>query len=102
MPCGSFDDDRVSEMGKELVRLEAMLCAVLTAAEKIPVFDSLLEAVDWEEAGIQKRTLLAWWRRHKKEDRARKRREKWEKKRKRVAKRALSKLTLEEQEALGH
>ena len=109
MPCRVEEDwdttpRRVERHGMELADFEAALCGVFTAAEEGAVvggLEGLLDVVDWKEAGIQRRVVKTWWRKHKAEDEARRLREAAEQRKATLKAAALSKLTAEERAALG-
>jgi len=107
MPCsdGGYDDEvRVSrDTLKEHNMLEAAMCGILTVFEKIgeDEFYKFLDMVDWEEAGVKRRTLALWWKKHKKQDEERRARESATKRKEELRKVALGKLTSEELEVLG-
>jgi hypothetical protein len=60
-----------------------------------------LSNVDWKEVGVKRRTVEAWWRKHKAEDEARRVREAAEKRKTELKAAALAKLSEEEKAALG-
>lgn len=100
MPC--FDPDYNAQalfrQGREHTkRLEAMLCAVLTAAAKGGVQAAIFHHYDAAEAGIPAKDVLDWWEQHQKEDRERR---EAELERDRAS--GLAKLTPAERKALGH
>jgi hypothetical protein len=83
---------------------EAVLCGILTAADKgilIGRSDSLLDVVDWREAGVDRKLVDSWWKKHKREDELRRKKEAAERQRAALAQSALAKLTAEEKAALG-
>jgi hypothetical protein len=110
MPCrdgGAYDreDEYQRKLDKKKIAfLEASLCATLTACENMKNYMrndfswSLFDWIDYEKAGIKKEELTGWWLKHKREDAARRKKEK-EKQDLKVS--ALSKLTEEERKALG-
>lgn len=61
----------------------------------------VLRDVDWIEVGVKPAQVKTWWRRHLKQDEARRAQEAAEKERQRIKTQALSKLTEEEKKALG-
>lgn len=109
MPCRDPMDwdvtpHRVERHGMDLADFEAALCGVFTAAEEGAVvggLEGLLDVVDWKEAGVQRRVVKTWWRKHKAEDEARRAREAEEMRTAVLKAAALSKLTAEERAALG-
>lgn len=105
MPCsdGGYNDEvRVSrESVTEHKMLEASMCGLLTQLEKEGCLALWLERVDWAEAGVKRKTLETWWRRHKAQDESRRAREAAEKRKAELKKIAIGKLTAEELEVLG-
>lgn len=105
MPCrdGGYEDEvRVSrESVTEHRMLEASMCGLLTQLEKEGCLALWLERVDWAEAGVKRKTLEMWWKKHKKEDEARRAREAAAKRKEQLKASAISKLTAEERAALG-
>lgn len=103
MPCRTDDWDipaKETRNGLTIDRLEAALCGILTVLEKEERIFSL-DDVDWDEAGISRKAVDTWWKRHKKEDKARRAREEAAKRKNELKKIALGKLTAEELEVLG-
>lgn len=107
MPC-RVDEDwnprKETRNGMAIADFEAALCGVFTAVEAGAVaggLDALLDAVDWKEAGVQRREVKTWWRSHKAEDERRRQREAAEKRKAELKATALSKLTVDERAALG-
>lgn len=105
MPCsdgGWSDDVRVSrETVQEHNMLEASMCGLLTLLEKEGGISQWLSGVDWNEAGVKRKTLETWWKRHKEKDEKRRAKEAAEKRKEELRKTALGKLTAEELEVLG-
>jgi hypothetical protein len=105
MPCRYWDDSlEMGRLRKNKAFLEAALCAILTAKDLWYNYNDILDDIDYDEAGISKQELMDWWENHKKNDAVR--REKEEKEKEEIRKFnlrviALSKLTMEEREALG-
>lgn len=98
MPCqGGCQSEAETNYGS----VKRYLCALLTAAEKTGNLNQLLKAVCWEEAGVTKAELWAWWEAHKREDAARRVQESADRKRERVAQDAYNKLTPAQRDALG-
>jgi hypothetical protein len=62
---------------------------------------SVLDACDWDEAGLTKEEVLGWWAEHKREDNFRRAQEADERRRRGLAEQARAKLSLEELAALG-
>lgn len=107
MPCGdggSFSG-RTEYVYQESGKQTQRLCAVFTALEKRGWLTQTLDTADWKEAGVSKASTLAWWERHKQEDRERKAREAREREEKRAREAAREKakkaLTREERKLLG-
>ncbi len=69
---------------------EAILCGVLTVIENAKQLKSVLDKVDWKEAGVTRNQAEKWWVEHKAEDQQR-----------RLKEAALKKLTPAERKALG-
>jgi hypothetical protein len=115
MPCrdGGYEDEvRVSRKTvSDHEMLEATLCGVFTAIEKGDIvgrtnaiaggIDSVLDVIDWKEAGVKRGHVEAWWKRHKKEDAARLAREAAAKRKDDLRKIAIGKLSPDELEVLG-
>lgn len=108
MPCsdgGWSDEVRVTRDDvAEHNMLEASMCAILTVLEdrfKDGSLNQLLDMVDWEEAGVKRRTLGLWWKKHKAKDAERRLREEAARRKEELKVSALSKLTEEEKVALG-
>ena len=108
MPCsdGGYNDEvRVSrDEVREHDMLEAAMCGILTVLEASASgqsLDYLLGYVDWKEAGIKRKTLETWWKKHKKQDEERRAREAAARDKEQLKASAISKLTAEERAALG-
>lgn len=103
MPCRDWTvEDRYSEISKELSKVSASLCAVLTVLEgDDAAFSAILKKIDWKEAGITKREFLMWWEDHKEQDKIRRARVAKELREIKIRKDALAKLTPEERKILG-
>ncbi len=108
MPCfdGGWNDEvRVSRDDvAEHNMLEASMCGILTALESklgVDELNKVLDLVDWDEAGVKRRTLGLWWKKHKEKDEKRRAHEAAEKRKEELRKVALGKLTAEELEVLG-
>ena len=97
---------------EQCMRVEAMLCAILSVHESLGTLGIHLIHVDWNEAGVTEAEFEAWWEDHKAKDQARKEAEKRvaefhvreaeaREVRERIRTEALSKLTPEERQALG-
>lgn len=103
MPCRNDLAEEESRRNDydELGVVSATLCGVLTVLENTGSFDPVLDCVDWNEAGLTKRKAIAWWIKHKREDEARREKERAEKTAMGLQKNALNKLSDEELKALG-
>jgi hypothetical protein len=105
MPCmdGGYEDEvRVSRKTvSDHEMLEASMCGLLTQLEKEGVIDLWLSSVDWAEAGVKRKTLEMWWKKHKKEDESRRAREAATKRKDDLRKIAIGKLSPDELEVLG-
>ena len=103
MPCRTNDWDtpaKETRNGLTIDKLEAALCGILTVLEKEERIFSL-DDVDWDEAGVSRKAVDTWWKRHKKEDESRRVREEATKRKNELRKVALGKLSAEELEVLG-
>lgn len=108
MPCsdGGWDDEvRVSrDEVREHNMLEAAMCGILTVLENNgggSNLEGILQAVDWKEAGVKRKQLETWWRKHKKQDEERRAREAAHLRKEELKTAAISKLSMEERAALG-
>ena len=110
MPCRTDGWDepvkprKETRHGMDIADFEAVLCGILTAASEgilVGRVDGLMDVVDWKEAGVSRKTVEAWWKRHQKEDADRRAREAAEQRRTALKQSALKKLTAEERAALG-
>ena len=108
MPCrdgGAYDDPEYQRrLDKEkIIFLEAALCAALTAFELIAKNTRVIAFswIDYENAGIGEKELKDWWDNHKRDDTARRKKEKEKQDRQDLKASALSKLTEEERKVLG-
>jgi hypothetical protein len=84
--------------------LEAAMCGILTVLEASASgqsLDYLLGYVDWKEAGVKRKTLETWWKKHKKQDEERRAREAATKSKEELRKIAIGKLTADELQVLG-
>ena len=77
------------------------LCGVFSVLEKQGLLDTVLNQIDWKEAGTSKEGTVSWWERHKKEDAHRRKIEEEERAQKRARARVLSKLSPQEKRLLG-
>lgn len=104
MPCSSdygepgysssYERQRLS---RELKERDAMLCAALTALDKLKIRDP----INYEEAGVSKARFEEWWRDHKIKDERRRDRERALREAQRLKAVALGKLTAAERKVLG-
>lgn len=104
MPCAYEESaSEARERHENTRRIAASLCAVLTFAESwpTPIYGIILDNLDYEEAGITREWLEAWWAKHKEEDAGRRERERQAAADADTRKRALAKLTPEERRAFG-
>ena len=102
MPCRTDDWDtpkKETRNGLTIGQLEAALCGILTVLEKEERIFSL-DDVDWDEAGVSRKAVDTWWKAHKREDKARRKREAEEARKASLRKIAIGKLTAEELEVL--
>ena len=64
-------DKRLAQI-KNAAFTKAALCAIMTVLEKNPEYGRrILSLIDWNEAGVTKDDLLAWWTDHMEDDRVR-------------------------------
>jgi len=111
MPCRTYEDDDCSRVhedpGLRILndKLEASLCALLTAVEEKWRLNDFLDEVDFKESGLTRQWLTGWWTSHKEADRIRKVREEAarqeELRRQELRNGALAKLTDAERAELG-
>jgi hypothetical protein len=107
MPCRSDGWDAPSvprSHGMSMADFEAAMCGVFTAAESGAVTGGLagiLDVIDWDEAGVKRKTVEKWWKEHKAADERRRAREAAEKRKAELRKIAIGKLSPEELEILG-
>lgn len=111
MPCRVEEDWQPAKRtshGMTFEHFEAALCGILSAVEQYGNDTTpegrvkmLFNQVDWNEAGVKRKTVEVWWAKHKQEDAERRVREAAEKEKENLRQWALSKLTLEERAALG-
>lgn len=96
---------RENRHGMELSDFEAVLCGLFTALEgKEQINDMLplwLSNVDWKEAGVTRKKVETWWKKHKAADETRRKLEAALRKKAELKASALAKLTTEEREVLG-
>lgn len=108
MPCRDpvdWDTQPETRHGMRIEDFEAVLCGLFTALEGNEQANDMLPLwlrnVDWKEAGVTRKKVATWWKRHKAEDEARRVREAAEKHKAELKAAALAKLTPEEKAALG-
>lgn len=104
MPCRDPDWDipkATKRFGLDIHDFEAVLCGIFTSLEKYGEKNILLNDIDWDEVGVSRGMVEAWWEGHKREDERRRKKEAAEKRKAELKATALSKLTNEEKEALG-
>lgn len=97
MPCMNpeCDEQDRRETYAELARLRATVCAMLR------VDPSLIDRLDYQEAGITHPWLVSWWNEHLLRDVQRRREEAKERSARQLRAGALAKLTPQERAALG-
>lgn len=100
MPC-SDGSDYVREVQVESGTQTQRLCAVFTVLERQRALDKVLDSVNWEEAGVTRASTEAWWQRHKREDLARRKREREARMKEAERLRVLRTLTPEQKKILG-
>lgn len=117
MPCYDGRDsseilreeaERFAKLANHSEKIEAALCAILTKLEKDNLFATVMNDVDWKEAGISQRFVDTWWVNHKAYDEQRRHLEEEvrlrnaeKEERKRRKQEVLAKLTPEERKILG-
>lgn len=103
MPCRDVWDIPTKETrhGMTIDHFEATLCGIFTLFEKEGEIDWWLERVNWKEAGVKRKTVEIWWKKHKEEDAERRAYEEAKKRKEELKAHALSKLTEAERIALG-
>jgi hypothetical protein len=93
MPCVTHDPgpspQEIQERNDARIT-KGIACATLNFIAKMyegnpNPLDSFLNNVDWKELGITKKEAVTWWKRHQKEDAARKAKEKAEAERRLLA-----------------
>lgn len=80
---------------------EAMLCAIVRAAEKLHLTEDLISRADWGEAGVSAISFKGWLEEHRRADESRRQRELEEARRNALKRAALEKLSPEERRLLG-
>ena len=101
MPCNDGYGPGSTTVYVESGNQTARLCGVFTVLENRGELASVLNQVDWKEVGVSKASTIAWWERHKEEDRQRRQREAAETARKKARRAVLSKLSPAEKKILG-
>ena len=99
MPCRDYYSPPVVDRNSEL--LKAGMCALLGHLESVGSLRQVLDACDWKEAGVTKKEMMTWWKRHKQADKARREREQVKTRMQELRKSAITKLTEDECRALG-
>lgn len=101
MPCRSDGWPTEDETNaKELRDVSAILCGVLTTLESYGDFHKIFNRINWSEVGVSELEAVAWWQRHKEQDRQRRLREEKERNHETIRRNAILKLTLEERDVL--
>jgi hypothetical protein len=110
MPCtdGTSSEERIQERELEVQRhyeskintISAMLCGVLTWAEKKKLLSRILNEIDWKEAGITEDRFSRWWAKHKAIDGRRVESDRRIEKHRRLVASARKKLTTDELRAI--
>lgn len=110
MPCRSdevdaMDIQRDTQRRTKINKLEAMLCAVLTAANTLTGDQNtdrvIIERIDEKESGVTRAEVHEWWKIHREQDEARRVRERAAAELATVRQNALNKLTDAEKKALN-
>jgi hypothetical protein len=120
MPCTYYTPEEERDIAHrehtktahQLKNIEAMLCGVLSCLEVDGGFDRVIDRLDYKEMGVTKKQVLDWWHDHQEQDKSRRETEERvrlarekaaveERERKRIAKKALEKLTAKEKKAIG-
>ena len=108
MPCRTDDvgqGNYIREEQEKAANLEATLCGVLSALRDKPIGNlndyTMLDIVNWAEAGVNKRWAEDWWVKHQAEDKARLAKEAAKRDAEAKRARALAKLSKEDRKALG-
>jgi hypothetical protein len=98
MPCTSpgADDDWRHEQVVKNEMIKATLCGIMS---KHGV--KILKDLDWKEMGVEIKDVLMWWQQHRRDDIARKAREKIEKAAAKAREKVLSKLSRKEKALLN-
>lgn len=81
MPCydernsPSYRDEqaegRLSKITQRAMKLEAMLCAILTVLTRDQILRNVLRNADWKEAGVSQDEISNWWKNHQEHDKKR-------------------------------
>jgi folylpolyglutamate synthase/dihydropteroate synthase len=98
MPCN--DGGYANQYVQTLQNAQAALCGITKVLDQQNFLNKILDAVDWQEAGISRTDFQVWFEQHKEQDAARRRRQHEEQRRAQLIQQAQSKLTPEEIRAL--
>lgn len=106
MPCNDGSNswgavERPTRHGLNIDEFEAVLCGVFTELDAEGELYLWFGDIDWKEVGVSRQAVETWWTTHKKEDEARRAREKAECDKKALKAGALAKLTDDEKKVLG-
>lgn len=93
--CDGYEEQERRDTYAILDKLRATVCAMLRADP------TLIDRLDYREAGIDKSWLIAWWNAHQRADQVRLREEENRRAKARLRAAALAKLTPQERAALG-
>lgn len=99
MPCTGGGPSHEQVLDER--RVTAALCAILRAFAGNGSLESVLDAIDYENAGITRAWIVAWWEDHQRADRNRIAREQEAIERNELARSARAKLSSAERQALG-
>lgn len=67
MPCvwSEFEYGQdLADSRRRMAKLDAMLCAVITALQRAGLKETVLDGIDWKEAGITRDDILEWQAAH--------------------------------------
>ena len=70
MPCHDIGPECFPTL-QQFDQRTAMLCGLVRAIEKISTLETILNVVDWREAGVTHDDFDLWWAEHQREDAAR-------------------------------
>lgn len=95
MPCG---DGGAPYTDWDGINVRRALCGILTLIERTgeDQLKTILDGVDWAEAGVKQSWLIAWWEEHKRQDTERRQRERAAAVEAQLREAALAKLSPEE------